>query len=125
MAVRKFIIAGLLGTMSLAGAGCATNTQTGALVGGGAGAALGAAVFRRAPLAGALFGGAVGALGGAAIGNAADRDQAARDGYYYSDYPPPPPYEAVPPPPYPGAVWNAGYWVRERHAWVWVQGYWN
>ena len=124
MFAKKLITAGLLGTIGLTGFGCANNTETGALVGGGAGAAVGAAVFRRAPLAGAVFGGAAGAITGAAIGNSVDRDEARREGpppgYY--DYPPPPRYEPVPPPPYPGAVWNAGYWVRDRGVWVWVHG---
>ena len=124
MFAKKLISAGLLGTIGLTGFGCATNTQTGALVGGGAGAAVGAAVFHRAPLAGAVLGGAAGAITGAAIGNSVDRDQARREGYYY-DYPPPAPYEAIPPAPYPGAVWNAGYWVRDRGAWIWVHGYWS
>ncbi|HEY2588172.1 MAG TPA: YMGG-like glycine zipper-containing protein [Tepidisphaeraceae bacterium] len=108
--------------MGLTGAGCATNTQTGALVGGGAGAAVGAVAFRRTPVAGAVLGGAVGALTGAAIGNAQDRAEA-RERYY--DDPPPPPYEAVPPPPFPGAAWHPGYWIREHHEWVWSQGFWS
>lgn len=124
MFTKKLIIAGLLTSASLTGAGCATNTETGALVGGGAGAAVGAAVFRRAPLAGAVFGGALGALTGAAIGNSEDRAEA-RERYYYYDYPPPPAYEAVPPPPFPGAVWHPGYWIREHYEWVWVQGFWS
>jgi hypothetical protein len=127
MFVKKLLITGMLGAATLTGAGCANNTETGALAGGGTGAVLGAAAFRRAPLVGAVFGGAVGALTGAAIGNAVDRDQAAREGpppgYY--DYPPPAPYEAVPPPPYPGAVWRPGYWVRVHHGWLWEHGYWS
>lgn len=123
MFIKRLLIIGLLGSIGITGAGCANNTQTGALVGGGAGAALGAVAFRRAPLVGAVFGGAVGALTGAAIGNSADRDEAYREGYY--DYPPPAPYEAVPPAPYSGAIWNQGYWVRDRHGWLWVHGYWN
>jgi hypothetical protein len=125
MFAKKLLVTGLLATtMSLTGVGCATNTQTGALVGGGAGAAVGAVALRRAPFAGAVLGGAVGALTGAVIGNAEDRAEA-RDRYYYYDYPPPPPYEAVPPAPFPGAVWHPGYWIREHHEWVWVQGFWS
>jgi hypothetical protein len=88
-------------------AGCQTNTGTGALVGGAAGAGIGAAAFHNSAY-GALVGGTLGALTGAAIGNAADREQAYRNGYYYYGpygptyyYAPPPPgyYYAPPPPP--------------------------
>ncbi|HEX5270123.1 MAG TPA: glycine zipper domain-containing protein [Gemmataceae bacterium] len=62
--------------------GCATNTETGALAGGGIGAVTGAIVggaFHR-PGLGAAIGAGTGAVAGAAIGNAEDkresRDQA-------------------------------------------------
>ena len=59
-------------------AGCANNTETGALAGAGigglGGAILGSAV--RAPVAGAAIGAAVGGLTGAAIGNDKDRQDA-------------------------------------------------
>jgi outer membrane protein OmpA-like peptidoglycan-associated protein len=52
------------------------NTQGGALIGAGAGAALGAIVAGRGDdLEGALIGGAVGALAGAAVGQYMDRQQ--------------------------------------------------
>jgi hypothetical protein len=125
MLIKKILITGLIGTTSLTGVGCATNTQTGALVGAGAGAALGAAVFHRVPVAGAVLGGAVGAATGAAIGNSVDREQAYRKGYYY-DYPPPPArYEVLPPAPYAGAVWHPGYGVLDHGTWLWVHGYWT
>ena len=50
--------------------GCATNTQTGALIGTGVGAA-GGALITGSPT-GALIGGAVGAAGGALVGAALD-----------------------------------------------------
>ncbi|HZL37588.1 MAG TPA: hypothetical protein VFC78_19880 [Tepidisphaeraceae bacterium] len=44
---------------------------------------------------------------------------------YYEGPPPPPPVVTIAPRPYPDAYWVAGYWVRERHYWVWVRGYWR
>lgn len=49
---------------------CHNNTQTGALIGGLGGAAVGGATHGKK---GALIGGAAGAAGGALIGNHADR----------------------------------------------------
>ena len=69
-------------------------TGSGALIGGGSGALLGAAIDRRNPAAGALIGGAAGLLTGSLIGHSMDDD--ARRRYYYQ---PPPVY--VPPPPAP------------------------
>jgi hypothetical protein len=123
MAAKTLVIGCVLGAMSIGGGGCATNTETGAAVGGASGAAIGASVFRTSPLAGAVLGGAFGALTGAAIGNAADRDQVYR-GWYSTYPPPPPPYASGGPPPFPGAMWHPGYWVRERGGWFWVDGYW-
>lgn len=54
------------------------NTGSGALIGGGVGAATGAALAGRNPLAGALIGGAIGAITGSIIGNQMDQEQAAR-----------------------------------------------
>ncbi|HEV2320015.1 MAG TPA: YXWGXW repeat-containing protein [Verrucomicrobiae bacterium] len=56
--------------------GEANNTGTGALIGAGSGAALGAVLGGRNAGAGALIGGAFGALTGALIGNSIDRQQA-------------------------------------------------
>ncbi|MDB6117073.1 MAG: Glycine-zipper containing OmpA-like rane protein [Verrucomicrobiaceae bacterium] len=61
------------------------NTQTGAVVGGLAGAGIGAIIGNQSgrPLEGAAIGGAAGALGGGAIGNAQDqRNRRAEDNYY-------------------------------------------
>jgi hypothetical protein len=58
--------------------GCATNTETGALAGGGIGALTGAAIGSavRRPGVGAAIGAGVGAVAGAAIGNAEDKKEA-------------------------------------------------
>lgn len=58
--------------------GCATKTQTGALIGGAGGAAVGAAIGNRAgnTAAGAILGAAVGGAAGAFIGNYMDRQAA-------------------------------------------------
>jgi outer membrane lipoprotein SlyB len=59
-------------------AGCATNTETGALAGAGLGGLGGAAIgsLAHAPVAGAVIGAAAGGLTGAAIGNDKDRKEA-------------------------------------------------
>jgi uncharacterized protein YcfJ len=65
-------------------AGCETKAGTGALIGGAAGAGIGAIAGKQShghTVGGALIGGAVGALGGALIGNELDkndRDEARR-----------------------------------------------
>jgi uncharacterized protein YcfJ len=70
--------------------GCETKAQSGALIGGAAGAGAGAIIGHQSGHAGggALIGGAVGAIGGALVGNEMDksdtrkerdRDRAARD----------------------------------------------
>ena len=61
------------------------NTNTGAVIGGLAGAGLGAIIGNQSgrPLEGAAIGGAVGAIGGGALGNAQDqRNRQAQDDYY-------------------------------------------
>ncbi len=57
--------------------GCSNmnNTQTDALGGGAIGAAAGALLDRRHPVAGAAAGGVIGAATGAMVGSAADADQ--------------------------------------------------
>ncbi len=76
-------------------------TGSGALIGGGSGALLGAALDHHNPGAGALIGGAAGLLTGSLIGYGMDED--ARRRYYYQPAPayiPPPPAPAyIPPPP--------------------------
>lgn len=68
---QKFLI---LGVVILTATSCATNTGTGALVGGGVGAGAGALIGGGQ---GALIGGAVGVVTGALIGNAIDANQRA------------------------------------------------
>jgi hypothetical protein len=66
-------------TLSILGAavaGCETKAGTGALIGGAAGAGIGAIVGKQShghTAGGAVIGGAVGALGGALIGNEMDK----------------------------------------------------
>src|SRR5438067_4140958 len=71
--------------------GCETKAGTGALIGGAAGAGIGAIVGHNShgrTGSGALIGGAVGALGGALIGNEMDKKdkQEARRDRDYDDY---------------------------------------
>jgi hypothetical protein len=74
-------LAGLLVVPVLFLAGCANNTETGALVGAGAGgltgAVIGSALHR--PGLGAAIGAGAGALTGAAIGNAEDKKEAKQE----------------------------------------------
>jgi uncharacterized membrane protein len=72
------LLAGLLFAPAIFLTGCATNTETGALAGGGIGAVTGAvvgSVFHR-PGIGAAIGAGTGAVAGAAIGNAEDKKEA-------------------------------------------------
>lgn len=71
-------------------------TGSGALIGGGSGALLGAALNHHNPGAGALIGGAAGLVTGALVGHTLDED--ARRRVYYA--PPPPTYIPPPPPSY-------------------------
>ena len=90
----KTILLKSLTAVGLAGllAGCETPygepnyTANGALIGGGAGAAIGAVADSRAPGVGALIGGGAGALTGAIIGNS---EQQRHDYYRYAPVPPP------------------------------------
>jgi surface antigen len=91
----------LLGALLLGStAGCETKAGTGALVGGAAGAGIGAIIGHNShgrTGSGALIGGAVGALGGALIGNEmdkADRKKEEEDRYRDRAYAPPPPVYA-------------------------------
>jgi outer membrane lipoprotein SlyB len=65
----------LIGTVGLGLSGCANNTETGALVGAGGGAAVGGIIGSMSHSRageGALIGAAAGALGGALIGHSMD-----------------------------------------------------
>jgi uncharacterized protein YcfJ len=78
-----FATAGLL----LSGVSCGPNSQTGAVLGGLGGAAVGGIIGNQSGrgLEGAAIGGALGAGSGALIGNAQDQ----RNQRYYEQAPPP------------------------------------
>jgi len=87
--VSSFVVLGVLSAGML---GCESKAGTGALVGGAAGAGLGAIIGHNShghTAGGAAIGGVAGALGGALIGNELDKkdrqEQQARDRDYYRD----------------------------------------
>lgn len=93
----KFLTAVLL----VSGVSCAAgpNAQTGAVLGGLGGAAVGGIIGHQSGrgLEGAAIGAGAGAIGGGLIGNAQDqRNERARQDYersrYYNQAPPPPAY---------------------------------
>src|SRR3954466_2669192 len=92
--------------LSAAAIGCSTNAGNGPLIGGAAGAGLGAIIGHNShgrTASGAAIGGAAGAIGGALIGNEQDKSEARERARY--DAPPPRYYDdryAPPPPPPPG-----------------------
>src|SRR5258706_2949390 len=102
---QKLLSFSVLAGLGLGSTGCATHSGTGALVGGAAGAGLGAIIGHNShhrTAEGALIGGAIGAIGGGLIGNEQDRRERDYyrdrhdDGYRYergSYYSPPPPRE--------------------------------
>jgi hypothetical protein len=98
-------------------------TGSGALIGGGSGAAIGAIADRRNPGVGALIGGGVGLIAGGLVGHSMDQQAEARSASPPPPPPPPPP-PAVIAAPGPGYVWVDGYWVPDGGRWVWVGGYW-
>src|SRR5207248_4372401 len=82
--VRSALLAG----MGLAAVGCESHTGTDALVGGAAGAGIGAlvgSVSHARAGEGALVGGAIGAIGGAIVGNDQDRHERYDHRYYNDD----------------------------------------
>src|SRR6266436_6569486 len=90
------IRAALTAGMGLGVVGCESHTGTDALVGGAAGAGIGAlvgSVSHARAGEGALIGGAIGAIGGGIVGNEQDRREHYRerayrdDGYYYRERP--------------------------------------
>src|SRR5258706_14516170 len=81
---QKLLSFSVLAGLGLGSAGCATHSGTDALVGGAAGAGIGAIIGHNShhrTAEGALLGGAIGAIGGGLIGNEQDR----RDCEYYGD----------------------------------------
>jgi hypothetical protein len=111
--IKRKLLAASMGLALVGGTvGCSSNAGNGALLGGAAGAGIGAIVGHNShgrTAGGAAIGGAIGALSGALIGNEADK-QERRDDYYDRGYyrdrpvryyerddyryapPPPPPY---------------------------------
>lgn len=88
--MTKSIASVLLGSLLLTSA-CATNTQTGALAGGGGGAVLGAGIGALAggtkgALIGAALGGVAGGVSGALIGRYMDKQKEALDRDLKSGY---------------------------------------
>jgi uncharacterized protein YcfJ len=76
--MHRKITLGLMAFVAVAAVGCQTNTETGALAGGGAGAVIGGIIGHQfhSTAAGAVVGAGVGAVTGAAIGNSVDRAEA-------------------------------------------------
>jgi len=94
---RRATVCAILSGLLAAGGGCQSNAGTGALIGGAAGAGIGAIAGKQShgkTVNGALIGGAVGAIGGGLIGNEMDKKEARDRERAYDrdrDYPPPPP----------------------------------
>ena len=84
---RKILGITVLSALGLSTVGCASHAGNDALIGGAAGAGLGAIIGHNShhrTAEGALIGGALGALGGGLIGNEQDRrDRYDDDGYRY------------------------------------------
>jgi hypothetical protein len=78
MRIARRVMVGVLGISMLGvGFGCESHAGTGALVGGAAGAGIGAIIGHNShgrTAEGALIGGAVGAIGGGLLGNEADKE---------------------------------------------------
>ena len=76
--MRRSVAVLAMGALVIGLAGCATRSQTGALVGAGSGAVVGGAIGHAAgnTAAGAIIGAAVGGAAGAVIGNYMDRQAA-------------------------------------------------
>ena len=89
--MKKFLSLTLVASMALGAAGCNTpqgqNAVGGALIGGGAGALLGAAVSNGRPgatVVGGVLGAATGAMVGSAMTPQQQQRQCARVGYDYN-----------------------------------------
>jgi hypothetical protein len=92
-AVHRVVVSVLtLGVIWAAGSGCQSKAGTGAIVGGGAGAGIGAIIGHQSGKTGqgALIGAAVGAIGGGLLGNEMDKsDRRGQQEYKASEYPEP------------------------------------
>src|SRR3954465_13979581 len=91
--VVSVVMSGVLGVSLIGTAGCQTKAGSGALIGGAAGAGIGAIIghnSHRRTASGAAIGGAAGAIGGALIGNEVgkqeERDRRYDDRRYRDDY---------------------------------------
>jgi len=87
-AVVSVIMSGVIGVGLIGTAGCQTKAGTGALVGGAAGAGIGAIIGNNShgrTASGAAIGGVVGALGGALIGNEMDKADRQREREQYRE----------------------------------------
>ena len=86
--MKTKLIKALLASLTLTFASCAggPNAQTGAVIGGLGGAAVGGIIGNQSGrgLEGAAIGAGVGALGGAALGDAQDRRNYQRHQQYYN-----------------------------------------
>lgn len=119
MNVKQKLVTASIGVMLAAGSfGCSTNAGTGALVGGAAGAGVGAIIGHNShgrTASGAAIGGAVGAVTGAIIGNEMDKQEAREAAPVVVE-------EAPPPVVVERRVIverRPGYWVTRRY----VDGY--
>jgi hypothetical protein len=123
MNLKQKLVTASVGVILAAGSfGCSTNAGTGALVGGAAGAGVGAIIGHNShgrTASGAAIGGAVGAVTGAIIGNEMDK-QEAREA---EPAPAPVVVESAPPPVVvERRVYverRPGYWTTRRY----VDGY--
>jgi len=107
MTLKRGVVCAILSGLLVSGGGCQSNAGTGALIGGAAGAGIGAIAGKQShgkTVNGALIGGAVGAIGGGLIGNEMDKKEAReRERVYDRDRDSPPP----PPPPRRAARYDA------------------
>ena len=91
MTLKRGVVCAILSGLLVSNGGCQSNAGTGALIGGAAGAGIGAIAGKQShgkTVNGALIGGAVGAIGGGLIGNEMDKKdkQEARRDRDYDDY---------------------------------------
>jgi uncharacterized membrane protein YebE (DUF533 family) len=89
--IRIQILGALVALTSLSSCASGPNAQTGAVLGGLGGAALGGIIGHQSGrgLEGAAIGGALGAVGGNAVGNSQDQRNGYRQNQYYNGRPAP------------------------------------
>jgi uncharacterized protein YcfJ len=89
MIKRKLVSLALITSIGFVAAGCETKAESGALIGAGSGAALGAIIGNQShhrSAEGALIGTGVGAIGGALIGNEMDKQDRQRERERQQEY---------------------------------------